>query len=149
MPINILRNRLAWMKAKHLMPIMRSNRFAIRRVFNSFYPYLNGSDVQNGRAGRRSSVIKIVDRVRVHDGRFVFLCRFTQILALGRQNKMTGAAEQYQYILRDESLHCNFGIDLINQIKLENPHLWTPHFRAEIRELFSQAVDLEYRYAED
>jgi ribonucleoside-diphosphate reductase beta chain len=78
-----------------------------------------------------------------------FYVGFTQILALGRQNKMTGAAEQYQYILRDESMHCNFGIDLINQIKLENPHLWTPEFRAEIRELFKQAVDLEYRYAED
>ncbi len=63
-----------------------------------------------------------------------FYVGFTQILALGRQNKMTGAAEQYQYILRDESMHCNFGIDLINQIKLENPHLWTPEFRAEIRE---------------
>ncbi len=61
-----------------------------------------------------------------------FYVGFTQILALGRQNKMTGAAEQYQYILRDESMHCNFGIDLINQIKLENPHLWTPEFRAEI-----------------
>ena len=45
-----------------------------------------------------------------------FYVGFTQILALGRQNKMTGAAEQYQYILRDESMHCNFGIDLINQI---------------------------------
>ena len=50
-----------------------------------------------------------------------FYVGFTQILALGRQNKMTGAAEQYQYILRDESMHCNFGIDLINQLKLENP----------------------------
>ncbi len=78
-----------------------------------------------------------------------FYVGFTQILALGRQNKMTGAAEQYQYILRDESMHCNFGIDLINQIKLENPHLWTAEFRAEIRELFKHAVDLEYRYAED
>jgi ribonucleotide reductase beta subunit family protein with ferritin-like domain len=58
-----------------------------------------------------------------------FYVGFTQILALGRQNKMTGAAEQYQYILRDESMHCNFGIDLINQIKLENPHLWTAEFR--------------------
>ncbi|MEN7528441.1 MULTISPECIES: ribonucleotide-diphosphate reductase subunit beta [unclassified Cupriavidus] len=78
-----------------------------------------------------------------------FYVGFTQILAMGRQNKMTGAAEQYQYILRDESLHCNFGIDLINQIKLENPHLWTPEFKAEITELFKKAVDLEYRYAED
>lgn len=78
-----------------------------------------------------------------------FYVGFTQILALGRQNKMTGASTQYQYILRDESMHCNFGIDLINQLKLENPHLWTPEFRAEIKALFLKAVELEYRYAED
>jgi len=78
-----------------------------------------------------------------------FYVGFTQILALGRQNKMTGAAEQYQYILRDESMHCNFGIDLINQIKLENPHLWSQEFRSGVRDLFAQAVELEYRYAED
>jgi len=78
-----------------------------------------------------------------------FYVGFAQILALGRQNKMTGAAEQYQYILRDESMHCNFGIDMINQIKMENPHLWTPVFREEIRGLIQKGVELEYRYAED
>ncbi len=78
-----------------------------------------------------------------------FYVGFTQILALGRQNKMTGAAEQYQYILRDESMHCNFGIDLINQLKLENPHLWTAQFKTEIKALFTKAVELEYKYAED
>src|SRR5687767_8724272 len=44
-----------------------------------------------------------------------FYVGFVQILALGRQNKMTGAAEQYMYIVRDESMHCNFGIDRFNQ----------------------------------
>ena len=78
-----------------------------------------------------------------------FYVGFAQILAMGRQNKMTGAAEQYQYILRDESMHCNFGIDLINQIKMENPHLWTPAFREEIQGYVKTAVELEYRYAED
>ncbi len=78
-----------------------------------------------------------------------FYVGFVQILSLGRQNKMTGAAEQYQYILRDESMHCNFGIDLINTIKLENPHLWTTEFRQELTMLFHRAVDLEYAYAED
>src|SRR5438067_4837011 len=76
-----------------------------------------------------------------------FYVGFVQILSLGRQNKMTGSAEQYQYILRDESMHCNFGIDLINTIKLENPHLWTQDFRRELTELFTKAVELEYRYA--
>jgi ribonucleoside-diphosphate reductase beta chain len=78
-----------------------------------------------------------------------FYVGFVQILAMGRQNKMTGAAEQYQYILRDESMHCNFGIDMINQIKLEEPYLWTPEFKAELKGMFQKAVELEYQYAED
>jgi len=36
---------------------------------------------------------------------------------------MVGIAEQYQYILRDESIYLNFGVDVINQVKIENPHL--------------------------
>ena len=55
----------------------------------------------------------------------------------------------YQYILRDESMHCNFGIDLVNTIKHENPHLWTAAFQRELIELFHRAVELESRYAED
>ena len=78
-----------------------------------------------------------------------FYVGFVQILALGRQNKMMGAAEQYQYILRDESMHCNFGIDMINQIKQENPHLWTEEFKTDIQGLMKKGVELEYRYAED
>ncbi len=78
-----------------------------------------------------------------------FYVGFVQILALGRQNKMTGAAEQYQYILRDESMHCNFGIDLVNTIKLENPQLWTAEFKKEIEVIFRKGVELEYAYAED
>jgi hypothetical protein len=45
-------------------------------------------------------------------------------------------------------MHLYFGIDLINQIKLENPQLWTPVPR-RIKALFLKAVELEYRYAED
>lgn len=78
-----------------------------------------------------------------------FYVGFVQMLSFGRQNKMTGASEQFQYILRDESMHLNFGVDLINQIKLENPHLWTPEFEKEVIELFDQGLELEYRYAVD
>ena len=78
-----------------------------------------------------------------------FYVGFVQILSLGRQNKMTGCAEQVQYILRDESLHLNFGIDLINQIKIENPALWTDAFQQEVYTMMNTAVTLEYRYAEE
>lgn len=78
-----------------------------------------------------------------------FYVGFVQMLSFGRQNKMTGASEQFQYIMRDESMHLNFGVDLINQIKIENPHLWTPEFEQEIIALIKQGVELEYQYALD
>ncbi|MFK7976943.1 MAG: ribonucleotide-diphosphate reductase subunit beta [Halioglobus sp.] len=78
-----------------------------------------------------------------------FYCGFTQILSMGRRNKMTGVAEQFQYILRDESMHLNFGIDVINQIKLENPHLWTEEFKEESIQMILEGTQLEIEYARD
>ena len=78
-----------------------------------------------------------------------FYCGFTQILSMGNRNKMTGSAEQFQYILRDESMHVNFGIDMINQIKLENPQLWDEAMQTEARNMILQGTQLEIEYAHD
>ena len=79
-----------------------------------------------------------------------FYVGFVQILAMGRQNKMTGCEpSSTSTSCATRSMHCNFGIDLVNTIKMENPHLWTSEFREEIRELMKRGVDLEYAYAED
>lgn len=78
-----------------------------------------------------------------------FYSGFAMILSFHRQNKMTGIGEQFQYILRDETIHLNFGIDLINGIKEENPHLWTPEFQTHIIDLIKEAVELEIQYAQD
>ena len=78
-----------------------------------------------------------------------FYCGFSQILSMGRRNKMTGVAEQFQYILRDESMHVNFGVDVINQIKNENPGLWTEEFQAKITQMILEGLALEIEYARD
>ena len=78
-----------------------------------------------------------------------FYCGFTQILSMGRRNKMTGTSEQFQYILRDESMHVNFGIDVINQIKLENPHLWDASMQKLAQEMILEGTELEIDYARD
>jgi len=78
-----------------------------------------------------------------------FYCGFTQILSMGRRNKMTGTSEQFQYILRDESMHLNFGIDMINQIKLENPHLWDDDMKDKATQMILEAAQLEIEYARD
>ena len=84
----------------------------------------------------------------VFEGIF-FYVGFVQILSMGRRNKMVGTSEQFQYILRDESMHMNFGIDVINQIKIENPHLWTKKFQQDIIKIIKEGVMLETNYAFD
>lgn len=78
-----------------------------------------------------------------------FYSGFVMILSFHRQNRMTGIGEQFQYILRDETIHLNFGIDLINGIKAENPSLWSPEFQIHATELIKEAVELECQYARD
>ena len=78
-----------------------------------------------------------------------FYCGFTQILSMGRRNKMTGTSEQFQYILRDESMHVNFGIDVINQIKLENPELWDQEMQESARNMILEGTTHEVAYARD
>jgi ribonucleoside-diphosphate reductase beta chain len=78
-----------------------------------------------------------------------FYSGFVMILSFHRQNRLTGIGEQFQYIMRDETIHLNFGIDLINTIKHENPEAWTPKLEREIIDMVEQAVHYEYAYACD
>lgn len=78
-----------------------------------------------------------------------FYAGFAMMLALRRQGKMIGIGEQFEYIMRDESIHLAFGCDLINTIKEENPGIWTPAFKTEVTELIKHAVELEKAYAYD
>jgi ribonucleoside-diphosphate reductase beta chain len=78
-----------------------------------------------------------------------FYAGFAMMLSLKRTNKMVGIGEQFEYIMRDESLHLAFGCDLINTIKLENPEIWTSEFQENLVELIKQSVVLESHYAID
>ncbi len=78
-----------------------------------------------------------------------FYSGFVMMLSFKRQNRMVGIGEQFEYIMRDESIHLNFGIDLINGVKEENPEAWTSELQAEILAMIEKAVELEIAYAQD
>lgn len=110
---------------------------------------LNNPTFQTGTTETDQELLRnLIGFYAVTEGIF-FYCGFTQILSMGRRNKMTGVAEQFQYILRDESMHLNFGIDVINQIKLENPQLWSTEFQAEVKQMILEGTTLEIAYARD
>lgn len=98
--------------------------------------------------GARKFLENLIGYYIIMEGIF-FYSGFVMILSFLRQNKMVGIGEQFQYILRDETVHLNFGIDLINGIKAENPELWTPEFQKHIYSIVKEAVELEIQYAQD
>jgi ribonucleoside-diphosphate reductase beta chain len=99
-------------------------------------------------AGAQKFLENLVGYYVIMEGIF-FYAGFAMILSFHRQNRMKGIGEQFQYILRDETVHLNFGIDLINGIKAENPELWTGDFQDRLVAKIRQAVTLEITYAED
>ncbi|HBN76902.1 MAG TPA: ribonucleotide-diphosphate reductase subunit beta, partial [Planctomycetaceae bacterium] len=98
--------------------------------------------------GRQMFLRNLIGYYLIMEGIF-FYTGFVMILSFHRRNLMTGIGEQFQYILRDETTHLNFGIDLINGIKTENPDVWTPEFQQEILELVRESVELEIEYSTD
>ena len=78
-----------------------------------------------------------------------FYAGFAMMLSLLRHNKMIGVGEQFQFILRDETVHLAFGSDLINTIVAENPEIWTAEFKNQITQNIKKGVELEMAYAQD
>ncbi len=102
----------------------------------------------NTEEGKRELLKNLVTFYIVCEG-IMFFSGFAMLLSFGRQNKMPGISEQITYTLRDESLHINFGTNLINTIRNEYPKIWDTKFEEEIVEFIKKAVDLEIAYAHD
>lgn len=98
--------------------------------------------------GKQKFVENLVGFYVIMEGIF-FYSGFVMMLSFHRQNKMTGIGEQFQYIMRDETTHLNFGIDLINTIREENPEIWTTGFKEQIIGKIRESVGLEIAYAKD
>jgi len=98
--------------------------------------------------GLQKFVDNLVAFYVVTEGIF-FYSGFVTLLSFGRQNRLPGTCEQIQYILRDESIHMNFGIQLINTIIEENPYCWTTEFADYLIKRIKRAVELECNYAQE
>lgn len=74
---------------------------------------------------------------------------FGMILSLYRQGKLPGIGTMFRYTLRDESNHIELFRRLLLELVAENPGIWTPMFREELRELMREAVALEQAFIAD
>jgi ribonucleoside-diphosphate reductase beta chain len=124
--------------------IQAKDAFQIQLTTHLFDPHVSTATLE----GASTFLENLIGYYVIMEGIF-FYGGFAMVLAFQRQNKMRGVCQMYEFILRDETIHLNFGIDLINGIKEENPQLWTPALKARILEKIQEAVELEARYTEE
>ena len=124
--------------------IREKDEFVVKLTTSMLDPNFSTIGIEN----TRRFLHDLVGYYVIMEGIF-FYAGFAMMLSLKRQNKMVGIGQQFEYIMRDESIHLAFGCDLINTIKVENPGVWTQGFSDEIVDLIRQAVELEKRYALD
>ncbi|GCE22810.1 ribonucleotide-diphosphate reductase subunit beta [Dictyobacter kobayashii] len=129
----------------HTIPtIARKDAFEMKLTSALLDPHFSTQTSE----GAQTFLQNLIGYYVIMEGIF-FYSGFAMILSFHRRNKMTGIGEQFQYILRDETIHLNFGIDLINGIKAEKPALWTHDFQQHMLALIQEAVELEIAYAQD
>ncbi len=78
-----------------------------------------------------------------------FYSGFMVALSFRQRNILRNFASMITWVLRDESLHLKFGINLIHNILEENAELLTQDFANEIRDLIIEGVNLEVSYNKD
>jgi ribonucleoside-diphosphate reductase beta chain len=124
--------------------VARKDEFEMRYTENLFAADFSTDTTE----GLQQFIENLVAFYIIMEGIF-FYSGFVMMLSFHRRNMMTGIGTQFQYILRDETIHLNFGIDLINGIRAENPQVWTADFQQRLIDMIREGVELEIAFAED
>ncbi len=78
-----------------------------------------------------------------------FYSGFMVALSFRQRNLLRNFGSLIDWIVRDESLHLKFGINLILTVLQENEDLRTPEFAEEIKQMILDGVEMEVAYNED
>lgn len=98
--------------------------------------------------GRKEFIRNLIAYNIVMEGIW-FYSGFMVIFSFRQRNKLRNFGSMLNWVLRDESLHLKFGINLVLNILEENPDLLTEDFANEVREIIIEGVNLECAYNKD
>ncbi len=98
--------------------------------------------------GKKDFIRNLVATNIVMEGTW-FYSGFMVALSFRQRNQLRNFGSMIDWVLRDESLHLQFGINLLLNILEENQELLVEDFADEIRNIIIEGVDLEVAYNQD
>jgi len=115
-----------------------------KRVFESMYniakPGFDTKTVENAQAFLIACTTNLI-----FEGIF-FFSAFLIFYNFGRHNKMPGSKEMIQFINRDEDLHVQLFVNIINTMKEEQPEIWTQEVKETCKKNIMDAVEMEVEW---
>ncbi len=102
----------------------------------------------NTTEGKKDFIRNLVATNIVMEGIW-FYSGFMVALSFRQRNQLRNFGSMINWVLRDESLHLQFGINLIHNVLEENAELLTEEFANEIRDIIIEGVDREVAYNKD
>jgi ribonucleoside-diphosphate reductase beta chain len=98
--------------------------------------------------GKKDFIRNLVATNIVMEGTW-FYSGFMVALSFRQRNQLRNFGSMINWVLRDESLHLKFGINLVHNVLEENAELLTEEFATEIRNIIIEGVTLETAYNRD
>ncbi len=98
--------------------------------------------------GKKDFIRNLVATNIVMEGTW-FYSGFMVALSFRQRNQLRNFGSMINWVIRDESLHLKFGINLVHNILEENADLLTEDFAKEIRDIIIEGVQLENAYNKD
>jgi ribonucleoside-diphosphate reductase beta chain len=78
-----------------------------------------------------------------------FFAAFAYVYFLRSKGLLNGLAAGTNWVFRDESMHMNFALEVINTVRAEEPALFDDDLGQRITAMIEEAVDAEFQFAED
>ncbi|MGI9603491.1 MAG: ribonucleotide-diphosphate reductase subunit beta [Acidimicrobiales bacterium] len=100
------------------------------------------------REDRKRFLLNLICFATCIEGLF-FFAAFAYVYFLRSKGLLNGLAAGTNWVFRDESGHMNFALEVVNTVRAEEPDLFDEELAADIATMIDEAVDCEYRFAED
>ena len=97
---------------------------------------------------RRQFLLNLMCFATCIEGLF-FFAAFAYVYFLRSKGLLHGLAAGTNWVFRDESAHMAFALDVIKEVRTEEPDLFDETLNRQIVQMIGEAVDCEMQFAED
>lgn len=124
---------------------------SIRRKAEFCYKWIDSTfDIQKLETAqdRKKFLLNLICFAACIEGMF-FFAAFAYVYFLRSKGLLNGLASGTNWVFRDESCHMEFAFAVIDTVRQEEPSLFDDEMRQQVEEMFQDAIDCEYQFAQD